>query len=93
MKKGKFSHLKASESHPLWEKLIERKSPMYTKKDDIRSSFYRDYCRILHSKAYRRLKHKTQVFFATTNDHICTRIEHIHHVAEISQSYSKVFRT
>ena len=68
---------------------IKREYNIYNRKDDIRSEFYRDYTRILHSTAYRRLKHKTQVFFATHNDHICTRIEHVNHVASISYTISK----
>ncbi|MCQ2398702.1 MAG: HD domain-containing protein, partial [Sphaerochaetaceae bacterium] len=39
---------------------------------------------ILHSTPFRRLKHKTQVFFAPSNDHICTRVEHVLHVASIA---------
>ena len=39
--------------------------------------------------AYRRLKHKTQVFFAPQNDHICTRIEHVSHVASVSTTIAK----
>ena len=40
--------------------------------------------KIIHSLPFRRLKHKTQVFFAPDNDHICTRIEHVLHVATIA---------
>lgn len=46
----------------------------------------RDYTRILHSMAYRRLKHKTQVFFNIDNDHICTRMEHVSHVESVSST-------
>ncbi|PKP01205.1 MAG: hypothetical protein CVU11_15905 [Bacteroidetes bacterium HGW-Bacteroidetes-6] len=59
---------------------------MYRKTEDIRSDFSRDYNRILHCNAFRRLKHKTQVFYATMNDHICTRIEHVHHVEAVSRT-------
>jgi len=59
---------------------------MYMKPEDIRSEFARDYNRILHCNAFRRLKHKTQVFYATMNDHICTRIEHVHHVEAVSRT-------
>lgn len=54
--------------------------------DDLRSPFYRDTTAIIHSSAFRRLKHKTQVFFAPSNDHICTRIEHVLHVASIASA-------
>lgn len=68
---------------------ISREQYLYTRSNEIRSEFYRDYTRILHSTAYRRLKHKTQVFFATHNDHVCTRIEHVNHVSSISYTISK----
>ena len=51
---------------------------------DVRSPYYRDTTAIIHSSPFRRLKHKTQVFFAPSNDHICTRMEHVLHVASIA---------
>lgn len=51
---------------------------------DLRSEYFRDQTKIIHSLPFRRLKHKTQVFFAPENDHICTRIEHVLHVATIA---------
>lgn len=84
-----FKQYAATVSNPNWEKLIERNSRLYTRKDDIRSPFARDYTRILHSMAYRRLKHKTQVFFNINNDHICTRMEHVSHVESVSSTISK----
>ncbi len=56
------------------------------KQEDVRGPFYRDTTAIIHSSAFRRLKHKTQVFFAPSNDHICTRMEHCLHVASIASS-------
>lgn len=53
---------------------------------DVRGEFYRDTTAIIHSSAFRRLKHKTQVFFAPSNDHICTRMEHVLHVASIASA-------
>ncbi len=53
---------------------------------DIRSPYYRDTTAIIHSSPFRRLKHKTQVFFAPSNDHICTRMEHVLHVASIASA-------
>jgi len=71
-------------NNPKWSNCIERNSKLYQRYDDIRSDFSRDFNRILHCTAYRRLKHKTQVFFSPSNDHICTRIEHVNHVTSIS---------
>lgn len=82
MEKGKFSSVATVPGNSKWEKCISREMEIYQRSDDIRTEFYRDYNRILHSTAYRRLKHKTQVFFATRNDHICTRIEHVNLVAD-----------
>ncbi len=56
---------------------------------DIRGDFFRDQTAIIHSTAFRRLKNKTQVFFAPENDHICTRIEHVLHVATIAATICK----
>lgn len=72
-----------------WKKAIYREEELYSRENDLRSEFERDYTRILHSLAYRRLKHKTQVFFNTQNDHICTRMEHVAHVESISYTISK----
>ena len=59
------------------------------KKTDCRGDFFRDQTAIIHSLPFRRLKHKTQVFFAPENDHICTRIEHVLHVATIAATICK----
>ncbi|HEX2925104.1 MAG TPA: HD domain-containing protein, partial [Ruminiclostridium sp.] len=87
--KTSFADVAMVESNLKYSAAVSRKKAIYGRKDDIRSDFYRDYTRILHSTAYRRLKHKTQVFFATHNDHVCTRIEHVNHVASISYIISK----
>ncbi|NLI79089.1 MAG: HD domain-containing protein [Candidatus Riflebacteria bacterium] len=52
--------------------------------EDLRGPYLRDQTAIIHSLPFRRLKHKTQVFFAPENDHLCTRIEHVMHVATIA---------
>lgn len=57
-----------------------------TREEDMRGAYYRDTTAIIHSSAFRRLKHKTQVFYAPSNDHICTRMEHVLHVASIATS-------
>tara|TARA_B100002019_G_scaffold71158_1_gene61326 strand:+ start:12 stop:1151 length:1140 start_codon:yes stop_codon:yes gene_type:complete len=61
------------------------------KKTYLRSDFQRDRDRIIHSTAFRRLKHKTQVFVNTTGDHFRTRITHSLEVAQIARTLSKFF--
>ncbi len=74
------------QGHHKYEKSIFRKQELYRKPEEIRTEFSRDYNRILHCNAFRRLKHKTQVFYATSNDHVCTRIEHVYHVESVSRT-------
>ncbi len=62
---------------------------MFPREEDERGPFFRDITAIIHSYPFRRLKHKTQVFFSPKNDHICTRIEHVMHVATISVTICK----
>ena len=57
--------------------------------DDIRPAYQRDRDRILHCKAFRRLKHKTQVFFAPTGDHYRTRLTHTLEVSQIARTIAK----
>lgn len=80
----KFINVSANENNPLWNKIIMRETPLYKRDNDLRTDFERDYTRIIYTNAYRRMKHKTQVFFSPTNDHICTRIEHVNNVESIS---------
>lgn len=60
--------------------------------DPIRPAFQRDRDRIVHSKAFRRLKHKTQVFFAPTGDHYRTRLSHTLEVSQVARTVAKVLR-
>lgn len=62
------------------------------KDDDIRTCFQRDRDRIIHSKAFRRLKHKTQVFLAPRGDHYRTRLTHVLEVSQIARTIAKALR-
>ena len=61
------------------------------KRTDLRTDFQRDRDRIIHSTAFRRLKHKTQVFVNTSGDHYRTRITHSLEVSQIARTLSKYF--
>ncbi len=64
--------------------LKARVRPREEDQRDLRGAYFRDTTAIVHSSPFRRMKHKTQVFFAPKNDHVCTRIEHVMHVATIA---------
>ena len=64
----------------------------FENKSSLRSPYQRDRDRIVHSTAFRRLKHKTQVFVNTTGDHYRTRITHSLEVAQIARTLAKFFR-
>lgn len=84
-----FKDVAMNKNNSKWSMSTKRENELYKKNNDIRSEFARDYTRILHSEAYRRLKHKTQVFFQTQNDLVCTRIEHVNHVESVSTTIAK----
>ena len=86
---NKFKDYAANESNPKWENMIRREKEIYKRENDVRSEFERDYTRVLHCNAFRRLKHKTQVFYSPEDDHICTRIEHVMHVESVSYTIAK----
>lgn len=85
----KLSKFAISPSNEKWVTASARLSPLYTRQNDSRSPFLRDYTRIIHSSSFRRLKHKTQVFFSPQSDHICTRIEHVLHVESIANTIAE----
>ena len=60
--------------------------------DDVRPAFQHDRDRIIHSKAFRRLKHKTQVFFSPAGDHYRTRLTHSLEVSQIARTIAKVLQ-
>lgn len=65
---------------------------VYEEECSVRTCYQRDRDRILHSKAFRRLKHKTQVFLAPAGDHYRTRLTHTLEVSQIARTISKALR-
>ncbi len=61
-------------------------------KCNLRTDFQRDRDRIIHSKAFRRLKHKTQVFLSPESDHYRTRLTHTLEVSQIARTLSRALR-
>src|SRR5690349_16902837 len=57
--------------------------------DEIRTAFMVDRDRIIHSKSFRRLKHKTQVYIKTSGDHYRTRLTHTLEVVQIAKTIGK----
>lgn len=85
----KFEEVAMNENNPKWENSIKREAILYNPVfgvGNMRTEFDRDYTRTINCNAYKRLKHKTQVFFAPKNDHICTRVEHVNLVESISHT-------
>jgi dGTPase len=65
------------------------RGPLPAHEDDFRSQYVRDRDRIIHSRAYRRLKHKTQVFIPFEGDHFRTRLTHTIEVSQIARSVAR----
>ena len=90
------------EETELWEK--ERLSEFASKSaesagrdrpigpDDLRTDYQRDRDRILHSKSFRRLKFKTQVFIAPEGDHFRTRLTHTLEVQQVARTIARALR-
>ena len=62
---------------------------LFEEQDEVRTCFQRDIDRITHSKSFRRLKHKTQVFLQPEGDHYRTRLTHTLEVARIARTISR----
>ena len=87
--KNSFSKVATTSLSHKWQDAVKREIPIYSRGNSIRSDFDRDYTRLLHCQAFSRLKHKTQVFYSPHNDHVCTRMEHVLHVASVADTISK----
>jgi dGTPase len=75
--------------HPRAARSINSQRRKKEKKSSVRTEYQRDRDRILHSKSFRRLKHKTQVFISPGGDHFRTRLTHTLEVSQIARTISK----
>ena len=83
---SKYLHIRACKNSDSQGRL------KYEEKEDIRPPFQRDRDRIIHSKSFRRLKHKTQVFISPTGDHYRTRLTHTLEVSQIGRTIAMALK-
>src|SRR6476469_5192043 len=77
---------------PLSAKAAEAVRPVPDEESPVRTAFQRDRDRIIHSKSFRRLKHKTQVFIGPIGDHYRTRLTHTLEMSQIARTISRALR-
>ncbi len=85
-------HQRFSEQAQFSDQSQGRPVPEEPRPDDIRTCYQRDTDRIVHSKAFRRLMHKTQVFLQPEGDHYRTRMTHTLEVARIARTITRALR-
>lgn len=88
LKPNLFKHVAATETHQNWLKLITRETPLYERENNILSEFSRDFNRVIHSDAFKRLAGKTQVFTHPDSDMISTRMLHVEYVSSNGEDIS-----
>jgi dGTPase len=77
---------------PLAAKAAEATRPRHADESPLRTAFQRDRDRVIHSKSFRRLKHKTQVFIGPIGDHYRTRLTHTLEMSQIARTISRALR-
>ena len=77
---------------PLAARAAGAKRPVPEEESPLRTAYQRDRDRVIHSKAFRRLKHKTQVFIGPIGDHYRTRLTHTLEMAQIARTMARALR-
>lgn len=85
-------HLYLSDHAAFSDRSAGRPIPEERREDEVRTCYQRDTDRIVHSKAFRRLMHKTQVFLRPEGDHYRTRMTHTLEVARVARTISRALR-